>query len=120
MGKTCKRSVQGKKVKIDMILIACFIGLFLIIGVFLINGKGAFLLAGYNVMPKEEKANYDEIALCKFTGKMMFALSFSMIFWLLSDYYTVNWLFYIGLVMFLGLIAFMLIYMNTGKRFKKE
>lgn len=102
-----------------MILTACVIGLFLIAGMFLINGKGSFLIAGYNTMPKEEKAKYDKIALSKFMGKMMFALSFSMVFWLLSEYYNVVWLFYVGLVMFFGLTAFMLIYMNTGNRFKK-
>lgn len=102
-----------------MIVMTCVIGLFVIAGIFLLNGKGSFLIAGYNTMPQEDKAKYDEIALSKFMGKMMIALSFSMVFWVLSEYYEVDWLFYVGLVMFLGLTVFMLIYMNTGNRFKK-
>lgn len=102
-----------------MIVTTCVIGLFVIAGIFLMNGKGSFLIAGYNTMPQEDKAKYDEIALSKFMGKMMIALSFSMVFWVLSEYYEVDWLFYVGLVMFLGLTVFMLIYTNTGNRFKK-
>lgn len=38
-------------------------------------GKGAFLIAGYNTAPKREKEKYDEKALCRFMGKLMFALA---------------------------------------------
>lgn len=95
------------------------IGMFLVFGVFLLNGKGAFLIAGYNTMPKEEKAKYDVAALTKFMGKMMFALSFSMVFWVVSDFYDHDWLFYIGLAMFISIVAFMIVYVNTGNRFKR-
>ncbi|KAA0549833.1 DUF3784 domain-containing protein [Bacillus sp. BGMRC 2118] len=47
-------------------------------------GKGAGFLAGYNTMPEEEKANYYERALLRFMGKMMFSLTFSMVFWIKS------------------------------------
>lgn len=83
-------------------------------------GKGAFLIAGYNTMSEEEKGKYDTIALCKFMGKMMFALSFSMIFWILSDLLQANWLFIVGLVLFFGIVLFLVIYANTGNRFKKN
>ncbi len=102
-----------------MIIMLLIIGLFLGLGVVLINGKGSFLIAGFNTMPSEEKEKYDVIALCKFMGKMMFALSFSMIFWLLSEAYDIKWLFYMGLILFLAMIAFMLIFINTGNRFKR-
>ncbi|MFB9974094.1 DUF3784 domain-containing protein [Allobacillus sp. SKP2-8] len=102
-----------------MIIMLLVIGLFLGLGFVFINGKGSFLIAGFNTMPSEEKEKYDVIALCKFMGKKMFALSFSMIFWLLSVAYDLKWLFYIGLVLFLAVIVFMLIYINTGGRFKK-
>lgn len=95
------------------------IGLFLMLGIFLINGKGSFLIAGYNTMSEEEKDKYDTIALCKFMGKMMFALAFSMVFWVISELYNIINFFYFGLALFIGIIVFMLVYMNTGNRFKK-
>lgn len=104
---------------VKMVGMIILIGLFILMGIFLINGKGSFLIAGYNTMSEEEKAEYDTLALCKFMGKMMFALSFSMLLWLFSELYNIDWLFYLGLIIFIGIVAFMLIYMNTGNRFKK-
>ncbi|EPD53744.1 hypothetical protein HMPREF1210_00567 [Paenisporosarcina sp. HGH0030] len=49
----------------------------------------------------------------------MFALSFSMVFWVLSEAYENNWLFVFGLILFIGIVVFTLIYANTGNRFKK-
>lgn len=95
------------------------IGLFIVLGIIFSSGKGSFLIAGYNMLPKEEKNQYDSIALCKFMGKMMFALSFSMIFWVLSEALDLKWLFFVGLILFLSIIMGMLIYANTGNRFKK-
>ena len=37
--------------------------LFLILGILLWNGKGAFLIAGYNTSSKEEQSKYNEKAL---------------------------------------------------------
>jgi len=82
---------------------------FIVLGIILINGKGSLLIAGYNTMPPEEKKKYDVVTLCKFIGKMMFSLSFSMLFWLLSEPLEISWLFYFGLVLFLGKVAFMII-----------
>ncbi|MGM8214826.1 DUF3784 domain-containing protein [Bacillaceae bacterium W0354] len=102
-----------------MIVLMFVIGLFIVLGIFLINGKGSFLIAGYNTMPPEEKEKYDTVALCQFMGKMMFALSFSMLFWVVSEAYEINWLLYFGIALFIGIIVFMLIYINSGNRFKK-
>ncbi|MGD6968615.1 DUF3784 domain-containing protein [Rossellomorea vietnamensis] len=103
-----------------MIVHLLIIGLFVILVLFLINGKGAFLIAGYNTLPKEEKEKYDTEALCKFMGKMMFSLSFSISLWALSEALDMQWLFIAGMIIFTGLIIFMLIYLNTGNRFKKD
>ena len=56
-------------------------------------------------MPPEEKETYDTVALCKFIGKMMFALSFSMLFWVLSIAYEIHSLFVFGLILFLGILV---------------
>ena len=42
--------------------------LFLIIGIFLFNGKGQWLIAGYNSLAPDERRNYDEKKLCKAVG----------------------------------------------------
>lgn len=82
-------------------------------------GKGSSLIAGFNTLPEEEKDKYDTDALCKFMGKMMFVLSFSMGLWIISEVYEWRWLFFLGLLLFAGTIIFLLVYMNTGNRFKK-
>lgn len=104
----------------SMIMIGAFIVLMVVLGIILLSGKGAFLIAGYNTMSENDKKKYNEEALCKFMGKMMFALSFSMLFWIASIAYDMNFLFVIGLILFMGKIIFMLIYMNSGNRFKNE
>ncbi|MCB5935758.1 DUF3784 domain-containing protein [Caldibacillus thermoamylovorans] len=43
-----------------------------IFAIILSRGKGGFLLASYNNFPESEKEQYDEVALCKFMGKMMY------------------------------------------------
>ncbi len=42
--------------------------LFLIISIFLFNGRGKWLIAGYNTLSKEEQKQYDEKKLCKAVG----------------------------------------------------
>ena len=92
----------------------------LILAFFLSKGKGAFLIAGYNTMSKEEKARYDEAALCKFMAKIMYGICFSIFLWGLSEVLQMHILFIIGLVLFMGLIGFALVYLNTGNRFKRK
>ncbi|AOV06717.1 DUF3784 domain-containing protein [Sporosarcina ureilytica] len=102
-----------------MIITLLGVVLFIGLGIVFANGKGSFLIAGYNTLPPEEKEKYDTVALCKFMGKMMFSLSFCMVLWAVSEAYDVNWLFYIGLALFIAIVVFMLIYVNTGNRFRK-
>lgn len=45
--------------------------LFLLIGIYMLTGRGGFLIAGYNMLPKEQKQKYDEKRLCRFTGVMI-------------------------------------------------
>lgn len=105
---------------IAMLIIAGVIALFIIFGIFLLNGKGSSLIAGYNTMPPEEKEKYDAVRLTKFMGKMMFVLSFSMLFWIFSIAFEMIWLFHLGLILFFGIVVFIVIYVNTGDRFKKR
>lgn len=112
-----KVGVEGMAgVIISGIIIIVFIAL----GFILMKGKGAFLIAGYNTMPEDEKAKYDVIALCKFMGKMMFLFAFSMVFWVFSEILEQNWLFVVGIILFIGTMLFLLIYTNTKNRFKHK
>ncbi|MEI3613740.1 DUF3784 domain-containing protein [Pseudogracilibacillus sp. SO30301A] len=93
--------------------------LFVLFGINFSFGKGSSLITGFNIMPVEEKEKYDAVALSKFMGKVMFGLSLSMVLWVFSGAYDIEWLFFVGLILFLGIIVFTLIYVNTGNRFKK-
>ncbi len=97
--------------------LAC-IGLCILLGIVLSMGKASFLIAGFNMMAKENQDKYDKVALCKFTGKIMFALAFSMVFWVLYQAFEIKCLLYIGVILFLAFLMFLLIYTNTGNRFK--
>ncbi|MFJ7666220.1 DUF3784 domain-containing protein [Lysinibacillus sp. NPDC097195] len=92
---------------------------FLIFAIVLSQGKGAFLIAGYNTMSDSKKATYDEKALAKFTGKIMYGYCFCILLWALDGLFQTEWLFIMGTILFVGLTVFMLIYGNTGNRFKK-
>jgi len=95
------------------------IAVFVVLGIVFSMGKGSFLIAGYNTMKKERRQQYDVQALCRFMGRMMFALAFCMALWLLGDLWGREWLITLGIILFVGVILFMLVYVNTGNRFKK-
>ena len=93
---------------------------FFILAINLSKGKGASLLAGYNTLSDSEKAQYDEVALCKFMGRMMYGITFSIFLFSLSEMLENKVIFIIGLILLLSLITFSLVYSNTGNRFKKK
>jgi len=83
-------------------------------------GKGSFLIAGFNTMLKEEKSNYDVVSLCKFMGKFMFIIAICITLFVTSDIFAMKILFNIGLTLFWASLIFIIIYLNTGNRFKKK
>lgn len=111
--------MEGK----TMFLINLITGLFFIaLGAIVRFGKASWLIAGYNTSSKEEKAKYDEAALCNFVGNLMFVLGvIVLVMGILSLLITshlgiilgVGWTLYV--VMTIGAV----IYVNTGNRFKK-
>lgn len=94
--------------------------LLLFLGFYLLQGKGAMLIAGYNTLPKEEKEKYDEVALCKATGKLILAIAFSMMVIFAGIFLVISVLLTVGTVLLVITILFGLIYMNTGNRYKKD
>ena len=97
-------------------IIAVFVGL----GVAFSLGKGAFLIAGYNTAPKEEKAKYDEGTLCRFMGKLMFILAVCWVPVTAGGVLEIWWLFWVGFAAFLATVLVGIAYANTGNRFKKR
>jgi len=103
---------------IEIIIFGSVITLFLIFGFLFRLGRGAFLIAGYNTMPQEERAKINEGALLKTMGNLMFGLSFTMTFWLLSSLLAIEWLLYAGIALFIGLTIGTIIRVNTHKKYK--
>lgn len=102
-----------------MIAKILFIVLFVVLGIILSMGKGAFLIAGLNIMSKEEKEKYDVLSLCKFMGKFMFIIAICIMLFVLNDIYNIKILTTIALVLFNVSLIFVIVYSNTGRRFKK-
>lgn len=94
--------------------IALFVGL----GILFSKGKGAFLIAGYNTMPKAKKTRYDKAALCRFMGRLMFAMAGCWCPVALGTLLDQDWLYGAGIAAYLIVIAGGVIYANTGKRFQ--
>lgn len=85
--------------------------------------KASWLIAGYNTMPKQEKAKYDEEALTKSTGNMLIVAAATLLLPLVALPFvddlptllvTVSW------VLFTAVIIGGVIHANTGNRFRKK
>ena len=92
----------------------------IIMAIFLLNGKGAFLISGYNTMSAEKKATYDEKALCKAVGWLLLIMSALSALWLFAIQISAMWLFWPSLALFIIVPIVFAIYANTGKRYRKH
>ena len=100
----------------ELAVMALFVGL----GILFSKGKGAFLIAGYNTMPRAKKERYDKNALCRFMGKLMFALAACWVPVALGAVLDMDWLYGAGIAAYLLVIAAGVIYANTGGRFQRK
>ena len=105
---------------IDLIVYAFLILLFCILGAVLMQGRGAFLIAGYNASSPQEKAVYDEKALCCAVGIMMFSMAFCTFVAGIGTYFRLKPLVWAGFGLFLLVVILGLIYVNTSKRLKRK
>src|SRR5690625_4989731 len=99
---------------VEIIVVGSIAILFVALGIAFLQGKGAFLIAGYNTMSEEEKAKINERMLLQTMCKLTIALAFTMLLWLLSSSLNIDWLFYIGIVIFILLTISTIIRVNTG------
>lgn len=103
-----------------MLLIHGFlILLFLVLGIVFLNGKGSFLIAGYNTASKAEKEKIDEKKLCRYMGKLMFLFAGCFLIIMASDLTGKMWLLWLGLALLFAATIGGIIYINTGNRLKK-
>jgi len=101
-------------------IVAIVIVPMLIMAIFLLNGKGAFLIAGYNTMGKAEQEQYDKEAFCRFTGKVLLVICACVVFIFTGVYLGIPWVTYTGIVLTFIFSLSCAFYANTGKRFLKE
>ena len=93
---------------------------FAVLGCVLLSGHGAGLIAGYNTMPPSERKKYNKRALCRFMGKMMFYVAGCAALIVISDRLPSKTLFVVSIVAIFVGVVFMIVYANTGDRFRKE
>ena len=99
---------------------AAMAAVFVLLGILFSRGKCAFLIAGYNTASASEKARYDEKALCRFMGKLMFILAACQVVMGLGAAWAGMWLYWLGIALFLVSALGGVIYANTGRRFLKK
>jgi preprotein translocase subunit SecG len=103
-----------------VIIFLIIIILFIVLGVIFFHGKGTKLISGYNTASKWEKAKYDEKALCRFMGKLMFVLAGCWVIPTIGIFYNRENLIMFGTMLFIIVAVIAAIYANTGNRFKKK
>jgi len=96
------------------------IALLVVMAVFLMNGKGAWLIAGYNTMSSAKKARYDEKDLCRCVGRLLLALSACFAPIPFGVHFDLPWLAYGGIALTLAVTLGFVIYANAGRRFLKQ
>jgi len=93
---------------------------FTILAIVLLNGKGAFLIAGFNTMSEEKRATYDEKALCRAVGWLLITITVIMFLFPLAISLQQMWLFWVSFIFVFALTIGFAIYANTGNRFRKS
>ena len=88
--------------------------------IILCHGKGADMIAGFNTASPEERAKWDETALCRAVGIMLFV----MVGWIellflgaVLDIAALEWG---GGILFAVSTVFGLIYINKSQRFRRK
>ncbi len=108
------------KEELTGVIITGFILLLLIgIGSVLRAGKGAFLISGYNMLSQKDKEKYNEKALCRFVGNMLYVIALLLFFVVIGAIYKITWLMTLFIVVLFTFTIGCLVYANTNNRFKK-
>jgi hypothetical protein len=93
--------------------------LLLIMGVFLLMGKGAFLIAGFNMMPPAEKARYNVRKLTFSVGILLILTAVLMMVMTVAIHFDLMWLVIVTVALMTVVPIVFVVYANTGGRFKR-
>ncbi len=104
----------------DCIVAAAVMVLLAVLGSVLMTGRGAWMIAGYNTLPRKERERYDERALCRFVGKVLFFAAAGVGLLLLDERWPGKGLGTVAAVWLPAGALFAVIYANTGRRFRKK
>ena len=91
----------------------------IIVGIFLLKGKGSFLIAGYNTMTKAEKERDNKKALCRFVGIIVIIVALCMPITFIGANFEITWLMTTGIVSILIICFAAVVYALMGNRFRK-
>jgi len=89
-----------------------------ILTIFLLQGKGASLLSGYNTMSQEKRAVYDMPAICRFHGWIMMSFIFFFALTHVAVLAGITWLSTIGTVFALVTLLGGRLYAHKSQRFR--
>ena len=92
----------------------------IIFGILLCSGKGVDMIAGFNTASSEERAKWDEKALCRGVGILLFVIVACCVLTTVGAILDVPVLEWGGLALCAVLTVGGLVYINKSKRFKKK
>ena len=108
---------MDKETLFELIIMSALAVCFLVMGIFLWQGKGAWMIAGYNTSTKQEQKKYDTKALCRFVAKLLWlTTALLVVICFAKNSLTVICLSLVYIIFIFGAV----IYANTGNRFKKK
>ncbi|WNY23573.1 hypothetical protein MmiHf6_08820 [Methanimicrococcus hongohii] len=95
--------------------------LMLLLAVYFFSGRGAFLISGYNTLPKEEQEKYNLKELTRAMGIFLVVLAVLMGFTLFSGMILENnmWAL-VGLICILVFTIVWIYYMNSNQKIKDK
>ena len=89
-------------------------------GIYLCHGKGADMIAGFNTASPEERAKWDETALCRAVGILLFVMVGCLELLLLGAVLDMTALMWGGGILMAISTVFGLIYINKSRRFRRK
>ena len=92
----------------------------IIFGIILCSGRGVDMIAGFNTSSPEERAKWDEKALCRGVGILLFVILGCMTVIAVGSVLGMTTLVWGGLFLTALAAAGGMIYINKSKRFKKK
>lgn len=111
---------MGREQAAGLIITAVILIPLFFAGVALCLGHGADLIAGYNTASPEERAKWDEKALCRGLGVLVLLILACIAVAMAGSVFGKPLLLWMGLALTAAVAVGGLVYINTSKRFKRK